>query len=179
MPELATLPALRVVGSDPVAARTPPHNIDAEQALLGSVLVNNVAYERCGEIVRAEHFYDPVHGRIYEAVSTLINRGQIADPKTLRGLFESDPALAAVGGAQYLADLAASVITIINVEDYARLIHDLYLRRMLITLGEDTVIEAYKHDLDKPATAQIEATEQRLFDLAKTGELDRGFVKLE
>src|SRR6185437_6185195 len=100
----------------------------------------------------------------------LINRGQIADPKTLRSVFENDPALAPVGGAQYLADLAASVITIINAEDYGRLIHDLYLRRQLITLGEDVVNEAFKHDLDVPATTQIEATEQRLFELAKTGE---------
>jgi replicative DNA helicase len=180
MPELATLPALRVVGSDPLAAsRKPPHNIEAEQALLGSILVNNVVYERVGEISQPAHFYDPVHGRIYEAIAILINRGQIADPKTLRGLFESDPALAPLGGAQYLADLAASVITIINAEDYAQLIRDLYLRRQLITLGEDVVNEAFRHDLDKPAVHQIEATEQRLFELAKTGELDRGFVKLE
>jgi len=181
MAEPATnYPVLRVVGSDPIAAaRTPPHNLEAEQALLGAVLANNVAYERICDIVEAAHFYDPVHGRIYHAVSTLINRGQIADPKTMRSLFESDPALAPVGGAQYLADLASSVITIINAEDYARLIHDLYLRRQLISLGEDVVNSAYKHDLEKPAVHQIEATEQRLFELAKTGELDRGFVKLD
>jgi replicative DNA helicase len=180
MPETATLPALRLVGSDAlVAARKPPHNIEAEQALLGSILVNNVVYEKVGEISQPAHFYDPVHGRIYEAIATLINRGQIADPKTLRGLFESDPALTPLGGAQYLADLAASVITIINAEDYAQLIRDHYLRRQLITLGEDVVNDAFRHDLDKPATAQIEATEHRLFELAKTGELDRGFVKLE
>ncbi len=182
MSEVVTnFPALRALtnGDNAVAVRTPPHNIEAEQALLGSVLVNNVAYERIGEILQPEDFYDPVHGRIYEAISTLINRGQIADPKTLRGLFDSDPALAPLGGAQYLGDLAASIISIINVEDYARLIHDLYLRRQLITLGEDVVNEAYRHDLDLPAVRQIEGTEQRLFELAKTGELDRGFVKLE
>ncbi len=159
--------------------RSPPHNIEAEQALLGSILVNNVAYEKIGEIVEPDHFYDPVHGRIYGAISTLINRGQIADPKTLRGVFDNDPALSALGGAQYLADLAASIISIINVEDYGRLIHDLYLRRQMITLGEDVVNEAYRHDLERPAKLQIESTEQRLFELARTGELDRGFIKLE
>ena len=87
--------------------------------------------------------------------------------------------MAGIGGAQYLADLAASIITIINAEDYARLLHDLYLRRQLITLGEDLVIDACKHDLDQPADSQIEGTEQKLFELARTGELDRGFVKLE
>lgn len=183
MPDIVTnFPALRAVtalGDHVTAPRTPPHNIEAEQALLGSVLVNNVAYEKIGEILQPEHFYDPVHGRIYAAVATLINRGQIADTKTLRGLFNDDPALANLGGAQYLADLAASVITIINAEDYARLIHDLYLRRQLITLGEDVVNGAYRHDLDEPAKNQIEVTEQRLFELARTGEIDRGFVKLE
>jgi replicative DNA helicase len=179
MAELASVPALRVVSNDALAVRTPPHNLEAEQALLGTILVNNVAHERVGEIVHPGHFYDPVHGRIYAAISTLINRGQIADPKTLRGVFENDPALASLGGAQYLVNLAASVITIINAEDYARLIHDLYLRRSLITLGEDVVNEAFKHDLEQPATTQIEKTEQRLFELAKTGELDRGFLKLE
>src|SRR5580658_5182167 len=179
MPE-AALPALRLVGSDPIAAsRTPPYNSEAEQSLLGAILVNNVAFEKCSDIIEPSHFYDPVHGRIYAAISTLINRGQIADPKTLRSVFENDPALAPLGGAQYLSDLAASVITIINAEDYAKLIHDHYLRRQLITLGEDVVNEAYRHDLEKPAALQIESTEQRLFDLAKTGQLDRGFIKLE
>jgi len=181
MAELMTLPALRIVSTnDPVAAaRTPPCNSEAEQALLGAILVNNIAFEKSSDILEPGHFYDPVHGRIYGAISTLINRGQIADPKTLRSVFENDPALAPLGGAQYLADLAASVITIINAEDYARLIHDLYLRRQLITLGEDVVNEAYQHDLEKSAAHQIERTEQRLFDLAKTGQLDRGFIKLE
>ncbi len=173
-------PVVRSAAGDPLAAaRQPPHNLEAEQALLGSILVNNVAYEKVGEILSPDHFYDPVHGRIFGAVATLINRGQIADTKTLRGLFEHDPALAGIGGAQYLADLAASVISIINVEDYGRLIHDHFLRRQLITLGEDVVNEAYAHDLERPATSQIETTEQRLFELARTGELDRGFVKLE
>src|SRR5208283_3006672 len=117
---ITNFPALRAATAlgDPIAAaRTLPHNIEAEQALLGAILVNNVAYEKVGEIVQPEHFYDPVHGRIYGAVATLINRRQIADPKTLRGLFDNDPALATLGGAQYLAELAASVITIINAED--------------------------------------------------------------
>src|SRR5580704_17010523 len=112
------LRAVAVAGNDPIAAaRIVPHNLEAEQALLGAILVNNIAYERVSEILQHDHFYDPVHGRIYGAVSTLINRGQIADPKTLRGLFENDPALTMLGGAQYLADLAGSVITIINVND--------------------------------------------------------------
>ncbi len=173
-------PALRSVSAtDVTQPRTPPQNLEAEQALLGAILVNNNAYEKVSDYLRPEHFYDPVHERIYSAIGTLINRGQIADPKTLRGVFESDPALATVGGAQYLGDLAASVITIINAADYGQLIHDLHLRRQLIALGEDVVNDAYRQDLEDPAVKQIETTEQRLFELAKTGELDRGFIKLE
>ncbi|MDD3030388.1 MAG: replicative DNA helicase [Alphaproteobacteria bacterium] len=175
------LPALRAVSSqDPTGAvRTPPHNIEAEQALLGALLVNNVIYEKVGEILEPDHFYDPVHGRIFGAIATLINRGQIADPKTLRGVFDNDPALTAVGGANYLVDLAANVVTIFNVEDYAQLIHDLHLRRELIALGTDVVNDAFQQDLDKPATSQIETAEAKLFELARTGESDRGFVKLD
>lgn len=178
---VTTFPGSRSLAvNDPIAsARTQPQNLEAEQALLGAILVNNIAHEKVGELLKPEDFYDPVHGRIYDAINTLISRGQIADPKTLRGLFDSDPALASLGGAQYLADLAASIISIINVEDYARLIHDLYLRRQMIILGEDVVNEAYRHDLDKPATQQIETAEARLFELAQTGAIDRGFIKLE
>ncbi len=159
--------------------RALPHNIEAEQALLGAILLNNMAFERVSEILTPDSFYDPVHGRIYGAVATVVGRGQVADPKTLRGLFENDPALSAVGGAQYLVDLIASVVTIINVEDYARLVQDLYIRRQLINLGEEVVNTAHHHDLDEPATRQIEVAEARLFELARTGQTDRGFVSLE
>ena len=181
MSELISLPALRAVNSGDVVAgaRAAPHNIEAEQALLGALLVNNVVYERMGEILQADHFYDPVHGRIYGAIATLINRGQIADPKTLRGLFDNDPALAALGGANYLVDLAANIVTIFNVQDYARLLHDLFLRRQLIELGTDVVNDAFQHDLERTATNQIESTEAKLFELARNGQTDRGFVKLE
>lgn len=173
------VPALQPISNELVEARILPHNTEAEQALIGAILVNNNVFEKISDTVKADHFYDPVHQRIYEAISTLIARGQIADPKTLRGLFENDPALEKVGGAQYLGNLAASVITIINSSDYGQLIHDLHLRRQLITLGEDIVNEAYQQDLDRPANKQIEEAETFLFDLAETGQLNRGFVKLE
>jgi replicative DNA helicase len=181
MPDPIQLPALRATSSSDAigAVRAPPHNIEAEQALLGALLVNNVVFEKVGELLQPANFYDPVHGRIYGAIATLINRGQIADPKTLRGVFDNDPALTAVGGANYLVDLAANIVTIFNVEDYARLIQDLYLRRQLIGLGTDVVNDAFQHDLDKPATSQIESAESKLFELARTGETDRGFIKLE
>jgi replicative DNA helicase len=155
--------------------RAPPQNIEAEQALLAAILVNNAAYHRVSDFLLPEHFALGVHGRIYAAITRLIERGQIANPVTLKGLFDQDEALAEIGGAQYLARLATSVVTIINAEDYGRTIHDLYLRRQLITIGEDTVNDAYKHDLEDDAARQIEVAETKLFDLATTGQHEGSF----
>src|ERR1700731_3071389 len=153
----------------------PPANIEAEQALLGAILVNNTAHSRVAEFLMPEHFGNAVHGRIYAAIGKLVERGQIANPVTLKNLFDQDGALAEIGGAAYLVRLAASVVTIINTEDYGRTIHDLYLRRQLITLGEDVVNEAHRHDLDRGAEQQIEIAEKRLFELAESGQLEGGF----
>ena len=175
----ANVTTLRDKESGSPTYRSPPHNYEAEQALLGAILENNLAYEKVSEFLRPEHFADPVHGRIFEAIGKLTRRGQIADPVTLKNFFESDGTLADVGGIQYLAQLAGSVVTIVNATDYARLIHDLYLRRQLIGLGEDVVCAAYEHDLDVTATEQIETAEKSLFDLATTGQYEGGFQSFE
>src|SRR5882724_11069601 len=88
--------------------RIPPHNYEAEQALLGAILANNLVFDRVNEFLRPEHFADPLHGRIYEAIGKLIQRGQIANPVTLKNLFDQDGALTEIGGAQYLVELAQS-----------------------------------------------------------------------
>jgi replicative DNA helicase len=160
---------------DPQPLRAPPYNTDAEQALLGALLISNAAHGRVSEFLQAEHFGNAVHGRIYAAIGKLIERGQIANPVTLKNLFDQDGALADIGGAQYLARLAESAVTIINTEDYGRHIHDLYLRRQLIAIGEDVVNDAFRQDLDDPAPSQIERTEQKLFDLATAGRTEAGF----
>ena len=152
----------------------PPSNTEAEQALLGAILVNNAAHGRVAEFLAPEHFGNAVHGRIFAAIGKLIERGQIANPVTLKNLFDQDGALAEIGGAQYLARLAESAVTIINAEHYGRTIHDLHLRRELITIGQDVVTEAFRHDLDDPATAQIERAEAKLFELATTGQAEGG-----
>ena len=158
--------------------RLPPHNAEIEAALLGAILTNNRAYERVGDFLQPEHFYEPVHGRIYAAIEKLIEQGQIASPLTLKYFFDQDEALSAVGGAQYLFDLAAAVVTVINAGDYGRTIQDLYLRRQLIDLGEEVVNTAYEPEIDRPASEQIESAEQQLYDLANTGELQRSVVDL-
>ena len=166
-------------GADPEPIRIPPYNTDAEQALLGAMLINNATYSRVSEFLQTEHFGNAVHGRIFAAIGKLIENGQRADPVTLKGLFDQDAALATIGGSQYLARLATSAVTIINAEDYGRIIHDLYQRRELITLGEDVVNDAFRQDLDDPAHGQIERAERRLFDLATAGRLEGGFRAFE
>jgi len=174
MDPVSTLRPIRA--EDPALGleRSPPHNDEAEMALLGAILHNNRAFERVADFLRPEHFASRVHGRIFEAVGRLIDRGLIADPITLKQYFEADADLAEIGGYAYLMRLAGSVASIVNAEDYGRAVHDLHLRRELITLGEDIVNDAYKDDLDNEATSQIEAAEQRLFNLASTGEIESG-----
>ena len=161
--------------ADPELIRTPPYNTEAEQALLGALLINNAAHPRVSEFLQPEHFGNAVHARIYAAMGKLIGRGQVANPVTLKNLFDQDGALTEIGGAQYLARLAGAAVTIINAEDYGRAIHDLYLRRQLIALGEDVVNDAFRHDLDDRTTEQIERAEKKLFDLATAGQAEGGF----
>lgn len=155
--------------------RTLPHNEEVEQALLGALLVNNRSLEKVSEFLRPEHFYNPVHGRIYEAIYKFVERGQDASPATLKNYFDKDQDLTHVGGSAYLTDLAANVISVINVEDYGRTVYEAHLRRALVALGEDVVNDAYAHDVDLTASQQIEQTERRLFDLATAGDFRGGF----
>ncbi len=155
--------------------RTPPVNYEAEQALLGAILANNAAYEKVSDFLQPVHFADEVHRRIYEACGKLIERGQVANAIQLKNLFERENALAEVGGAQYLTKLQGNYVTIINALDYGRTIHDLYLRRQLIGLGEDVVNDAYDFDLEHGALQQIEYAEQQLYSLAEVGQIEGGF----
>jgi len=149
-----------------VVFRQPPHNLEAEQALLGAMLVNNLAYNRVSDFLRPEHFADPLHGRIFDAMARLIERNQIASPVTLKAYFEQDEGLMQAGGFVYLARLATQSAGIINAADYGRLVHDLFLRRELIDIGEQTVNNAFESEVDQSANDQIEMAEKRLFDLA-------------
>lgn len=159
--------------------RVLPHNLEAEQGLLGSLMVDNRALERIGDFLSAEHFYAPAHQRIYSAIVTLVERGQSASPVTLKGYFEKDEDLAPVGGSEYLAELAASVISVINAKDYAESIYDLYLRRELIGFGEEIVNDSYEQNIEETATNVMEKAESRLFRLAETGDVQGGFVTLK
>ena len=154
--------------------RAAPHNLEAVHALLGALLVNNEAASLVSAFLAPEHFFLPVHGRIFDAVLRMIERGMIANPVTLKHYFERDEGLTDAGGGQYLARLAGSAVTVINAEHYGRTIHDLALRRALVGIGEDVVNAAYDSPLDHPAAEQIEAAEYRLYEIAEGGRIDPG-----
>lgn len=155
--------------------REAPNNIEAEQALLGAVLVNNDAYYRVSDFLKPIHFYEPLHRKIFEVAGDIIRMGRIANPVTIKTHLPADAKVGELTVAQYLARLAAEAVSIINAEDYGRAIYDLALRRALITIGEDMVNIAYDAPLDMPPQTQIEDTERRLFDLAENGRYDGGF----
>ena len=170
----STVTALPSTAAEPDSHRDPPINIEAEQALLGAILANNAAYERVAEFLLPEHFADPVHGRIFDACGKLLEQSRLANAVTLKNLFEQSDELADVGGAQYLAQLQGSYVSIINARDYAHTIHDLSMRRQLIAVGDDMVNDAFDYDPELSAMAQIEKAEMNLFSLAERGQTEGG-----
>jgi len=157
--------------------RQAPHNIEAEQALLGAILVNNEAFYRVSDFLEAKHFFEPIHQKIYEVSASIIRAGKVATPVTLKTFLPPDIDVAGLTPPVYLARLAAEATTVINAEDYGRTVHDLATRRDLIRIGEDLVNVAYDAPVDFAPNAQIEDAERRLFELAEIGRYDRGFLK--
>lgn len=173
-----TVTALRVteenVGN---TLRPPPHNYDAERALLGAILMNNRAFDKVAEFLEADHFADPVNAAIYEACTGLLNRGTAANVVTLKTFLEGNEQIIAVGGMKYLATVAASAVTIINAKEYGLLIHDLWLRREMIALGQDFMNAAWDGNPDEPARGFIEAQIAALAELM-AGRQTSGLVTL-
>jgi len=159
------------------AYRTAPHNIEAEQALLGAILVNNDAFYRVSDFLETKHFFEPIHQTIFETASSIIRAGKIATPVTLKTFLAADLDLGGLTVAQYLARLAAEATTIINAQDYGRTIYELSLRRDLIGIGTDMVNVAYDAPVDFAPKNQIEDAERRLYELAESGRYDGGFQK--
>jgi len=155
--------------------REAPNNIEAEQALLGAVLVNNDAFYRVSDFLKAEHFYEPLHRKIFSVAQDFIRMGKVASPVTLKTFLPAEEKVGEMTVAQYLARLAAEAVTVINAADYGRAIYDLATRRALIRVGEDMVNIAYDAPVDMSPHEQIEDAERRLFELAETGRYDGGF----
>ena len=146
---------IKAGGRSEAQYRMPPHNIEAEQALLGAILVNNDAYYRVSDFLKAEHFFEAIHREIYKIASDMIRAAKRANPVTIKTFLPAEEKVGDLTVAQYLARLAAEATTIINSEDYGRSIYDLATRRSLITIGEEMVNIAYYAPVDMPPTAWI------------------------
>lgn len=162
-------------GSNAPEIQAAPHNIEAEQALLGALLVNNDVFDRVASIIEAHHFYDPLHGRIFETAARRIQKNALATPVTLKPFFEGDPGMAEIGGPAYLARLAGAAVSIFNARDYAQTIYDLALRRDLIRIGEEISGKAAAIDVESEPADQIVEAEQQLYTLAEKGKYEGGF----
>src|SRR5687767_4915334 len=150
-------------------APTLPHNIEAEAALLGALMIDNRLVEDVQTRLRAEHFFEPLHGRIYEAILRLTDRNMIANPVTLRPLFDSDEAMKEVGGPAYLAQLTGSGAAIIGARDFAQQIYDLALLRALVAVGRGLVEGALDTSEEVAPLSQIERAESELYKVAEEG----------
>ncbi|TCT08021.1 replicative DNA helicase [Aquabacter spiritensis] len=157
--------------------RQAPHNVEAEQALLGAIMVNNEAFYRVSDFLRPEHFFEPIHARIFELAGALVRAGKVATPVTLKTFLPADLDVAGLNGPRYLARLAAEATTVINAEDYGRAIYDLSVRRELIRIGEEIVTDAYDAPVEASPQDQIEEAEKRLYAIAETGRYDGGFLR--
>ena len=156
-------------------AETMPHSTEAEQQLLGAILTNNDVYDRVAAIIGPQHFYDPVHARIYEVASARIAKNNLASPVTLKAFLEDDEGLKEIGGPAYLTRLAGSAISSFAVRDYAQMIYDMAIRRELISLGHEIAGKAARLDVDSEPKDQIVEAEQQLYTLAEQGQSDSGF----
>ena len=152
-----------------------PHSIEAEQQLLGALLTNNDLFDRIALVIKPDHFYDPVHARIFEVASARISKNNLASPVTLKTFMAEDAGLAELGGPAYLIRLAGAAISAFAVRDYAEMIHDLAIRRELITVGNDIAAKATRVDLESEPKEQIVEAEQKLYALAEQGQTNQGF----
>jgi replicative DNA helicase len=146
-----------------------PSNIEAEAALLGALMLDNRLVEDVQLKLRSDHFFEPLHGRIYDAVLRMTDRNMVANPVTLRPLFEGDEAMKEVGGASYLAQLTGSGAAIIGARDFAQQIYDLALLRSLVAVGRDMVEGALDTSEDVLPLEQIERAETELYKVAEQG----------
>ena len=152
-----------------------PHSIEAEQQLLGAILTNNDIYDRVSNLIGPQHFYEPVHARIFEVAATRIAKGNLSSPVTLKTFFEDDEGLKELGGPAYLVRLAGSAISAFAARDYAQMIYDMAIRRELIELGHEIADRAARAEVSVEPRDQIVAAEQSLYSLAEQGQAERGF----
>ena len=154
-------------------------NIEAEQTILGTIILNNEYLTKVSEFLLAEHFYDPAHQRIYEQIVHNVEKTNIvANKVTLKQFFNNDEIVKANGGANYMSTLLAQASAIVNIADYGRLVQDLALKRELVMIGENIVNKAYNLSEESSGTEQIELAEGTLFSLSNKGGVKSDFTNI-
>ena len=156
-----------------------PNNIEAEQAVIGSILVSNDIFDDVSIIIDNKKFYDPVHQKIFAAIENLISKGMLANPITLKNYFENDNSLAELEGHEYLVKLTKFSTTIRQAIEYSKIVYDMHIRRELIKISETMTENASNKILDLPGNKIIEDSERLLFDLAEKGSFNTSFIKFD
>ena len=152
-----------------------PHSIEAEQQLLGALLTNNDIYDRIAGIIGPQHFYEPVHARIFETAAARIAKNNLASPVTLKAFLEGDEGLKELGGPAYLVRIAGAAVSAYAAKDYAQMIYDMAIRRQLIELGHEMSARAATMDVKSEPREQIVEAEQKLYKLSEQGQTESGF----
>ena len=156
-----------------------PSNLEAEQAVIGSILVSNEIYDDIGLIINSNNFFDPMHAKIFSAIETLISKGLLANPITLKNYFENDQGLKEIGGNEYLVRLTKFSTTSKQSSDYAKIVNEMYKRRQLIKISENILENATNQNLASTGNQIIEDAEKHLFDLAEKGQFSQSVIKFE
>ena len=165
---MASLP-LALVAPPAAEPAILPHNVEAEAALLGALMIDNRLAEDIQLKLRPDHFFEPLHARVYEAILKLVDRNMIASPVTLRPMFEADEEMKELGGPSYLATLTGSGAAIIGARDFAAQIYELALLRALVGVGREMVEQALDTSEEVDPKGQIEAAEAALYRVAEEG----------
>jgi replicative DNA helicase len=156
-----------------------PNNIEAEQSVIGSILVSNDIFDDVSPIINYTKFYDPIHQKIFLAIENLISKGMLANPITLKNYFENDKTLIELEGHEYLVKITKFSTSLRQAIEYAKIIYDMHVRRELIKISETTIDNASNKNIDLPGEKIIEDSEKLLFDLAERGSFKKSFVKFD
>lgn len=156
-------------------AREAPNNLEAEQKLLGAILVNNDAFYRVSDFLKASHFHEPLHRKIFDVAAGMIGAGKLTNPVTIKSFLPADQTIGDLTVARYLALLASEAVTVVNAREYGKAIEDLSIRRALIAIGEDMVNVAYDAPVDispRQIADDAEAKTIELFAGSRTGDTE-------
>ena len=156
-----------------------PNNIEAEQAVIGSILVSNDIYDEINTIINSSKFYDPVHQKIFSAIENLIAKGMLANPITLKNYFENDKNLDELQGHEYLVKITKFSTSSRQAIEYSKIVYDMYVRRELIKISESTIENASNKIIDLSGENIIEESEKLLFALAERGTFKSSIIKFD